>query len=150
MKINCAKGTPDQMLEQFKNRIGELEGIGIDSSFDYPDDLEDLENGEYESHVTEPINSSVSYDDLDGEDVVGEVLDFFKNKMGLDTDNREVKNYAEAVAEYIDMSRQAYAHEGRKSPYTMEDWYNDTKMNYPDELEGLPTIDSCDNTYTDE
>ena len=30
----------------------------VESSFIYPDDLEDLENGEYESHVTEPVNAS--------------------------------------------------------------------------------------------
>ena len=39
-KINCTKGTPEQMLNAFKNRLDELDGIDIDSSFDYPDDLE--------------------------------------------------------------------------------------------------------------
>ena len=33
----------------------------VEASFVYPDDLEDLENGEYESHVTEPINESFVY-----------------------------------------------------------------------------------------
>lgn len=38
----------------------ELQGQGsdIESSFVYPEDMEALENGEYESHVTEPIKSA--------------------------------------------------------------------------------------------
>jgi hypothetical protein len=117
---------------------GYLRRVG--SSFDYPDDLIDLENGEYVSHMAEPVNAAISYDDLNvEEDVVKEVLDFLGSK-GYDTSNREVRNYADAVAEYIDMSRQAYQSMGEESPYTVEQWYDDTLMNYPYELEDLPTV----------
>ncbi len=254
MKVNCATGTPDQMIEQFKGRISELEGIGIDSSFDYPDDLIDLENGEYESHATEPVNaaSEISDDDMIdwlsehdqayqdcqdhfgvddlydvpsddiynwicdhdrlfedfmnhfGHEAVGveecdnpiqssfvypddledmengeyeshatepikansgrkfpefgpdspypfdpnqgnrnQVLNFLSEK-GYDVDNIEVKNYADAVAEYLDMCEEAWADQGEDSPYTIQEWYEDTMRNYPDELEDLPRIDACD------
>lgn len=136
MRISCAKGSPEQMLDQFKARIDELQGINIDSSFDYPDDLEDLENGEYESHATEPVNASV-----DGP--TQEVLNFLASK-GYDTSDKSVINYADAVAEYMDMSRQAYEHEGMESPYSLDQWYEDTMMNYPEELEDLPMVEACD------
>ena len=59
-KIQCAKGSVDQMLSQFKARLAELQGQDgeIESSFVYPEDMEALEDGEYESHVTEPIKSA--------------------------------------------------------------------------------------------
>lgn len=65
MAISRSKGTPEQLLDAVKNKIVDLKGGDIESSFDYPDDLEDLETGEYESHVTEPINSA-TYKDMDG------------------------------------------------------------------------------------
>ena len=285
MKITASKSI-DKMLDAFNDRIDELQ-MGVDSSFDYPDDLEDLENGEYESHAAEPIEAEVDLDklweiadrynsssplsgdwdsetdhemnaiskelgvskdkakqlmidelgfdedmfastcikssevdqlerqlkdrevskdelidwlsehdqayddirdffgvdDLDDlgyeaydsimdwiadhdrlyEDLINhfghaalgiedeveecdmimsavdqptkEVLDFLAKK-GYDTDDREVKNYADAVAEYIDMAREA------EGSYTLDQWYKDTKVNYPDELEGLPMIQS--------
>lgn len=179
------RGTPEQLLNAVKNRIAELQDGEVESSFVYPDDLEDLENGEYESHVTEPINASLDYDsysvadwlsdhdqayedckkyfdtdDLESvdrsdlvdwisehdslyedfvlrfaDDPTREVLDFFKNNLGWDIKEERVQNYADAVAEYMDMSRDAYAREGQKSPYTLQDWYKDTKENYPEELE---------------
>lgn len=192
------RGTPNEMLDAFKGRISELDGE-VESSFVYPDDLEDLENGEYESHVTEPINASVDLtsedivdwicehdlacsdckryfkvDDLskvDSEDLCGwiedhdqlyedfkqrfgiveecitasvdpvtqEVLDYFEKKLGWDVSNKRVRNYADAVAEYIDISREA-----EPAGYTMDEWYRDTKMNYPEELEEFEASSNCD------
>lgn len=60
------KGTVDQFIAQVNDKIEELGG-DVNSSFVYPEDLEDLENGEYESHVTEPINAATAeptFDDI--------------------------------------------------------------------------------------
>lgn len=122
-------GSIDQMIDAFKARVDELNEPGVESSFDYPEDLIDLENGSYESHATEPINSAV-------DPVTAEVLQFFRDKLHLDTDDVRVRNYAEAVAEYVDMAREV-------DSYTLQDWYRDTKMNYPEELEDLPRIDAA-------
>ena len=63
--------------------------------------------------------------------VTKEVLKFLGNK-GFDTTAKTVMNYADAVAEYVDMVRSV---EGK---YDLEDWYKDTKLNYPEEFDGLP------------
>lgn len=137
MKNYTKYSSLDQMIQSFQNRINELSGSqgDVDSSFDYPDDLVDLENGEYESHATEPVNASV-----DGP--TQEVLNFLASK-GYDTSDKSVINYADAVAEYMDMSRQAYEREGMESPYSLDQWYEDTMMNYPQELEDLPMVEGC-------
>lgn len=64
-----------------------------------------------------------------------EVLDFLESK-GYDVSNKQVKNYADAVAEYVDMVREAQGN------YTMQEWYSDTKSNYPEELEDLPIMEA--------
>lgn len=56
--IKCTRGTIEQFIDSVENRIEELKHNDVESSFIYPDDLEDLENGEYESHVTEPVNAN--------------------------------------------------------------------------------------------
>lgn len=126
------RGTPEQFIDVVKDRIHELEGKPAEASFVYPEDLEALEDGDYESHATEPINASK--DEMDP--VTKEVLDFFRTDLGWDTTRADVRNYADAVAEYIDMSRES-------GPYTMKEWYKDTKMNYPEELEEFEAIKSC-------
>lgn len=130
-----SKGTPEQFMRAVENRIDELEG-GLEASFVYPKDLEDLENGEYESHVTEPINAA---SDVDHAFSLDEVLDFLANK-GYDTKNEEVVNYASAVVEYLDMCRDAWAENGERFTYGLGDWYRDTRQNYPEDLEELPKI----------
>lgn len=70
-----------------------------------------------------------------GDDSLGviydEVLKLF-DELDYDTEHADVKNYASSVAEYIEMSR-SYGEE-----YSVEQWYQDTKMNYPEDLEALP------------
>lgn len=134
--IKASTGSPEQMLDAFRQRIDELSDIGIDSSFDYPDDLVDLEDGEYESHATEPVEASYDDDHFPVEDV----LKFLANK-GYDTSSSEVKSYAEGVADYMDMSKAAYHETGAQWPYSLSKWYEDTRLNYPEELEGLPMIE---------
>ena len=60
-------------------------------------------------------------------DEVLDVLDI----AGFDIDRDDVKAYAEAAAEYIEMAREAGNH------YSAAQWYKDTKANYPEELEAL-------------
>ena len=141
------------MLNAFNDRIDELEN-GLEASFDYPDDLEDLENGEYESHMTEPIEGAEDdglvgmFDDfinsITSDPVTKEVLKYFSGTLGFDIKDREVQNYADAVAEYIDMAREALGRD-----YSLAEWYAETSKNYPEELEGLPKlVDSCDSVYS--
>lgn len=75
------------------------------------------------------------------------VLNFLSSK-GYDISTDEVKNYAEGVVEYMDMSRQAYEKEDMDWPYTLEQWYKDTQQNYPEDLAELPktAVESATNT----
>ena len=57
-----------------------------------------------------------------------DVIKFFRSK-GYKARRVEVVQAADAIAEYINMSNN-YMDEG----YTIEEWYNDTKFNYPEEL----------------
>lgn len=59
-----------------------------------------------------------------------EVLDIL-DIAGFDIDRDDVKAYAEAAAEYIEMAREAGNH------YSAAQWYKDTKANYPEDLEIL-------------
>lgn len=75
------------------------------------------------------------------------VLNFLSSK-GYDISTDEVKNYAEGVVEYMDMSRQAYENEDMDWPYTLDQWYKDTQQNYPEDLAELPktAVESATNT----
>lgn len=146
MYIKATKGTVDQMLSQFKNRLDELTGNTeqVDSSFVYPEDLEDLENGEYESHMTEPINAA-SVEDVQGiidsvDPVTAEVLEYFHSNLGWDITDERVQNYADAVAEEVDMNREV------DPSYTLDTWFSDTSTNYPEEIAefDFDDIDGCD------
>lgn len=154
MKITASKSVMD-MLDAFNDRIHQLES-GLEASFDYPDDLEDLENGEYESHMAEPIEGAEGesltemfdnfIDGITSDPLTKEVLKYFSGTIGLDIKDREVQNYADAVAEYIKMAREALGRD-----YSLAQWYEETSKNYPEELEGLPKlVDSCDKIISSE
>lgn len=78
---------------------------------------------------------------------VAEVLDFLSSK-GYDIESEEVKNYAEGVASYMDISENAYKDEDLEWPYTLDQWYKDTQQNYPEDLAELPktAVESATNT----
>ena len=63
-----------------------------------------------------------------------EVYEFLLDK-GYD-DTEALQNYADAVAEYVDMMREGIGE------YSLEDWYKETLENYPEELEGLEVYDT--------
>ena len=76
-------------------------------------------------------------------DEVLDVLDI----AGFDIDRDDVKAYAEAAAEYIEMAREAGNH------YSAAQWYKDTKANYPEDLEVLKTEvveEACDGKMNEE
>lgn len=112
-------GSPQELIFEIRNRISKLSTNDVESCDEVVTENCDVEAGT----------------DLDPE--TEEVLHFLGEK-GYDTDAQTVRNYSDAVAEYMDMSREAYKAEGMESPYTLDQWYEDTKMNYPDELDDLP------------
>lgn len=76
------------------------------------------------------MSSRRKYLSEDNNSLYQELLSFLKYK-GFDTSNNDVKQYASAAAEYISLSRD-YG-----DWYSIEDWYKDTKQNYPEELANL-------------
>ena len=74
---------------------------------------------------------------------VDDVLKFLEAK-GYDTSTFEVKSYAEGVADYMDMSRQAYENNDMDWPYTLDQWYKDTQQNYGYILDDLPKTGDID------
>lgn len=114
-----SKGTPEQLMSLVKDRISELS-------------------------QSDELMSATDISASSKHDGVLEVLRFFKNRLNWDIADPEVQNYATAVAEYMDMSRNAYSDIGQESPYTLEDWYRDTKLNYPEELEAFEPVESAD------
>lgn len=104
------KGTPEDLINALNMRIDELSGSGIESS------------------------TTIEADGRTGW-TTEEVLDYFDKTLGWDITDERVQNYADAVAEYLDMGYDAWRQAGYdEQPYTLEQWYEDTKMNYPDEI----------------
>ena len=80
--------------------------------------------------IKDPILFNTS--GLDKETI--EVLRYLDHE-GYDADAKDVRNYADAVAEYIDMIRST------GEDYSVADWYRDTTENYPEELSDLSIRD---------
>ena len=64
-------------------------------------------------------------------DATKAVYDFFSRK-GWDTNIPKVANYAEGVIELLELDPEFATGE-----YTMSDWYKDTQINYPEDIEWL-------------
>lgn len=64
-------------------------------------------------------------------DAQKEVYDFFRKKQ-WDLNIPEVANYAEGVVELLELDP-----EFADGTYTMRDWYKDTQINYPEDIEWL-------------
>lgn len=62
-----------------------------------------------------------------------DILDFLKKK-GFDTSSKITQNYADAVAEYLSYDPEIIS---------LEDWYEGTEINYPEDLEELPRLDEA-------
>lgn len=126
-KIQAAKGTPKQFRNAVQQRLDELGG-------------DDAIESAIVTHMVDPELREFPVED---------VIEFLDSK-GYDGNSQQVRNYADGVAEYMDMSREAYHDQGMDWPYTLDQWYKDTLQNYPAELEELPTkyddIDSACNS----
>lgn len=128
MKIS--KGNPEQLRKAVNRQIAKLQGV---------EECSDITTADDEINDTLNATTMIAASQFPVEDV----LEFLASK-GYDTSAFEVKSYAEGVANYMDMSREAYEHEDMEWPYTLEQWYKDTQQNYGYELEDLPRIDDVD------
>lgn len=70
--------------------------------------------------------------------VYAELIQLFDDE-GYDTSTKEVQNYAYDAADYI---------VNMAGPnYSVQQWFKDTKMNYPEDLEALPVMCSSEEIY---
>lgn len=120
MKRNFSHGSSQQFEQAVRRRIEELDPTSVTSATD----------------VGTGRNKA-------------DVLKFLGNK-GYDTSSPEVDSYADAVVEYLDMCDNAWKESGkqRAEEYSLDQWYKETEMNYPGELQDLPKaneVESCDN-----
>lgn len=127
---NCVRGayTRAETAEELGDYLIDL-GDRISSEGeiikDYP--TEDGEDEEFKESLNESIPPITKK----------EVTEFFTNK-GFDVNAEDVQDYIDGVTEYINQWRE----EG--DDYSIQDWYSDTRMNYPEDLEDLTRLDDDD------
>lgn len=92
----------------------------------------------YNADMVESLREDVRSDSLKRE------LTSFLDDREYDTSDPEVKDYIDNAAEYIQMSRDA------GNTYSVEEWYKDTKENYPEDLYELKKKDSTYSNIEDE
>ena len=92
----------------------------------------------YSDNMVESLRENVRSDSLKRE------LTSFLDDREYDTSDPEVKDYINNAAEYIQMSRDA------GNTYSVEEWYKDTKENYPEDLKELKKKDSTYSNIEDE
>ena len=92
----------------------------------------------YSDNMVESLREDVRSDSLKRE------LTSFLDDREYDTSDPEVKDYINNAAEYIQMSRDA------GNTYSVEEWYKDTKENYPEDLKELKKKDSTHSNIEDE
>jgi hypothetical protein len=92
----------------------------------------------YSDDMVESLREDVRSDSLKRE------LTSFLDDREYDTSDPEVKEYIDSAAEYIQMSRDA------GNTYSVEEWYKDTKENYPEDLKELKKKKSTHSNVEDE
>lgn len=92
----------------------------------------------YSDDMVESLREDVRSDSLKRE------LTSFLDDREYDTSDPGVKDYIDNAAEYIQMSRDA------GNTYSVEEWYKDTKENYPEDLKELKKKDSTYSNIEDE
>lgn len=141
MKITCkrgikaSKGSIDQMIDAFQNRILQLQDDEVNSSTDidacdYQDDMpvEECDNIPVEECDSVPVESS-----LDINNVETDVLQKLQ-EAGYDISSPQARAEAKAAADYIIQMND------KGEIYSVDDWYDDTCDNYPEDLEDIPMI----------
>ena len=132
------RGSLEQFMNVVRNRIEDLSGEPVESSFKYPEDMEDLENGEYESHVTEPVNASESvqyamYQDMDGS-TLGDI--------GTTATEEELRRLYD---EWHDSDPVVSEYD------SFEDWLDDTVNNgYLKKIAGSESVESAEDVDDDD
>lgn len=91
----------------------------------YMTGLKTISNKKYDNALKESVGTTY--------DAVLKVLD----DNGYDVTDSEVKEYAFSAADYIEFSRS----QGDMEDYTVEQWFNDTRSNYPEDLANLKRVD---------
>lgn len=92
----------------------------------------------YNDDMVESLREDIRSDSLKRE------LTAFLDDREYDTSDPEVKDYIDNAAEYIQMSRDA------GNTYSVEEWYKDTKENYPEDLKELKKKESTYSNVEDE
>lgn len=119
-KIYASKGTVDDMIRAFNSKIKDLE---VDSATDIEDDFDS------DDTIYGAASSSESFDFV----TIDDVLQFLSDR-DYDIASDEAISEANAAADYINKTRR----EGIS--YSIDDWFHDTELNYPEELEDIPMI----------
>ena len=88
-----------------------------------------------ESLSKKPLKENTSFDSIYQE------LKSFMRFKGYDVEDHDTAQYLTAAAEYIGMSRE------NGDWYSVEEWYKDTKMNYPEDLKDLKLKESLKEDY---
>ena len=110
------KGSPEDLLNTLNMRIDELSDSAIESTV------------------------AIEADGRTGW-TIEEVLDFFDKKLHWDITQRGVQDYAYAIVSYLNMGYDAWRQAGYdEQPYTLEQWYEDTRMNYPYVIEEMEAL----------
>lgn len=126
------RGSLEQFMNVVRNRIEDLSGERVESSFKYPEDMEDLENGEYESHVTEPVNASESVQSAMYQDMDGSTL----GDIGTTATEEELRRLYD---EWHDSDPVVSEYE------SFEDWLDDTVNNgYLKRIAGSETVEAAE------
>ena len=126
------RGSLEQFMNVVRNRIEDLSGEPVESSFKYPEDMEDLENGEYESHVTEPVNASESVQSAMYQDMDGSTL----GDIGTTATEEELRRLYD---EWHDSDPVVSEYD------SFEDWLDDTVNNgYLKKIAGSETVEAAE------
>lgn len=126
------RGSLEQFMNVVRNRIEDLSGEPVESSFKYPEDMEDLENGEYESHVTEPVNAAESVQSAMYQDMDGSTL----GDIGTTATEEELRRLYD---EWHDSDPVVSEYD------SFEDWLDDTVNNgYLKRIAGSETVEAAE------
>lgn len=87
--------------------------------------LKTISNKKYDNALKESVGTTY--------DAVLKILD----DNGYDVTDSEVKDYATSAAQYIEYSRI----QDEMEEYSAEEWFNETKLNYPEDLAELKRVD---------
>ena len=121
---------------EFSRSQGDMEDYTVkqwfnDTRSNYPEDLADLKR----------VDDSFAAGDLaKHQESVGTTYDEVLKVLddnGYDVEDAEVKDYATSAAQYIEDSRI----QDEMEEYSAEEWFNETKLNYPEDLADLKRVD---------